>query len=104
MATLALAGQMLARRSQMVLEGMQPAERITSGRAYGQVAWPVSPPDSHPLGADTRHLEAAACSKGWASSLSVPQWLPRKLQLLLKAYSLSWPVSSNFSDAPPSFL
>lgn len=29
---------MLARRSQMVLEGMQPAERITSGRAWGQVA------------------------------------------------------------------
>lgn len=44
--TLALAGQMLARRSQMVLEGMQPAERITSGRVWGQTAWPVSPQDS----------------------------------------------------------
>lgn len=40
---------MLARRSQMVLEGMQPAERITSGRAWGQVAMssqhPRFPPD-----------------------------------------------------------
>lgn len=36
--TLASAGWMLARRSHMVLEGMQPAERITSGRAWGQAA------------------------------------------------------------------
>lgn len=41
--TLAWAGQMLARRSQMVLRGMQPAEWITLGRVWGQVAWPVSP-------------------------------------------------------------
>lgn len=41
--TLASAGQMLARRSQTVLGGMQPAERITSGRAWEQVVWPVSP-------------------------------------------------------------
>lgn len=43
MITLASAGQMLARRSQTVLGGMQPAERITSGRAWEQVVWPVSP-------------------------------------------------------------
>jgi hypothetical protein len=34
--TLAPAGHMPARRSQTVLGGMQPAERTTSGRAWGR--------------------------------------------------------------------
>lgn len=62
--TLASAGQMLARRSQTVLGGMQPAERITSGRAWEQVVWPVSPQTPLCYGRlSTSYLEATAYSK-----------------------------------------
>lgn len=62
--TLASAGQMLAKSSQTVLEGMQPAERITSGRVWGHVGWPVSSLASHPLRAHS--TLATAKPQPWA--------------------------------------
>lgn len=107
--TLASAGQMLAKRSQTVWEGMQPAERITSGRAWGQVGWPVSPLASHPL----RVHSTPATTKPQPSVKRTDRQYTRtprrsvtaqEARLPLEAYSLSWPGSYSSSEAPSSLL
>lgn len=79
----------------MVLQGMQPAERITSGKAWGQVGWPVSPqlptylPHTHyqPLGSHILQQRRSSSTSGRSvaaeEALVAPGGLPPILANLL---------------------